>query len=284
MTNTAKLVDRGVIKISGTEALGFLQGLVTCDMDKVLSKNPGFGSLLSPQGKILFDFFIHADGDAFLIDCRADMVVDFIKRLTFYKLRAQVEIEDISTTHVVIGIWGDETKTPEGFVQDPRLASLGWRGIFASATTPTESASLVDYHAHRIALGVPEGGLDFEFGNTFPHDADMDQLNGVSFSKGCYVGQEVVSRMENRGTARTRMLKVTSKQVLPSAGIKIEAGGKPVGTLGTSANGNAIATVRLDRMEKAHANGDAITADTVPLELIIQDWADFSTANTDTIE
>lgn len=287
MTQLTKLTDRRVIQISGEEAHSFLQGLVTCDMDAIEPGQPGMGALLTPQGKILFDFHIHASDNKnandqrFLIDCRADFTDDLIKRLTFYKLRAKVEIEDLSDTHTVIAMWGH---TPNAsFPQDPRLPALGWRFIIGTESNlqsltggPYDEASLDDYHAHRIALGVPEGGVDFAFGDAFPHEANMDQLKGVSFHKGCYVGQEVVSRMENRGTARTRTMIAASNASFPPAGTEIKAGGKTLGTVGSSANGNAVAIVRVDRVAAANANNDEISAGPAILELTKPDWAAFS--------
>lgn len=276
MNQTAILSDRGVIRLHGPDARSFLQGLVTCDMDAVEPGKTAFGGILSPQGKILFDFQVHADIDGFLIDCRADILGELVKRLTFYKLRAQVELEDVSTSYGVIAAWGgSDPVSSEQFANDPRLTELGQRGIAATETDIPATASLADYHTHRIALGVPEGGLDFTFGDTFPHETDMDQLHGVSFSKGCYVGQEVVSRIENRGTARTRTILALSEEKMPPAGTNIEAGEKTIGTLGSSAQGKAIAIVRLDRVENARESGDIFTANGIPLELIIPEWTDF---------
>ncbi len=276
MNQTAILDDRGVIRIGGAEARGFLQGLVTCDMDAVQAKSPAFGALLSPQGKILFDFHIQADNDGFLADCQAELVSELVKRLTFYKLRALVDIEDVSQSHRVLAAWGEPGPGPsELFSRDPRLAALGWRAIHLKDGHEPETSTLADYHMHRIALGVPEGGVDFRSGDTFPHEADMDQLNGVSFTKGCYVGQEVVSRMENRSTARTRAVLATSETDIPPAGTKIEAGGKTIGTLGSSAQGKAIVIVRIDRVEQARKDKNAFTANKVLLNLVTPEWASF---------
>lgn len=295
MSNAAILEDRGVIAIGGDEARSFLQGLMTCDIDAVETGKPAFGALLTPQGKILFDFHVSLapanaeGGESFLLDCRADMVGEFVKRLTFYKLRANVDLEDTSKTHSVVAVWGKPaTALDSEFAEDPRLAALGWRAIVAANTqkqtldkVADTIATLADYHCHRIANAVPEGGLDFAYGDAFPHETDMDQLNGVSFSKGCYVGQEVVSRMENRGTARTRTILATSDTDFPPSGSKIEAGGKAIGTLGSSASGKAIAIVRTDRMAKAQDNDEKITSDGLPLQLTIPEWAEFAASSSE---
>src|SRR5262249_35411266 len=151
-------------------------------------------------GKILFDFIVFADGEKFLFDLPTALVADFVKRLTFYRLRAKVEIADMSSERSVLAGWGNSRPAIDGIIAaDPRLGELGWRAVVSkgTSTVPNHSVtSIADYDAHRIALGVPEGGVDFAFGEAFPHDADMDQLAGVDFDKGCYVGQEVVSRMQ----------------------------------------------------------------------------------------
>ncbi|MFL5225859.1 MAG: YgfZ/GcvT domain-containing protein, partial [Microvirga sp.] len=229
---TAHLSDRGVVRVSGADARPFLDGLVTCDLDKVGPDRPRFGALLTPQGKLLFDFLLFEApqdaGGGFYLDCLRFMAPDLAKRLGFYKLRAKVAVEDLSETLAVVAGWGDAPKPDDaiGLVGgDPRLKALGWRAIVAAEDAaalaspaegeaesrearPGEGESATPghgaYHAHRVALGVPEGGKDFLFNDTFPHEALMDQLNGIDFDKGCYIGQEVVSRMQHRGTARTR--------------------------------------------------------------------------------
>ncbi len=162
---------------------------------------------------------------------------------------------------------------------DPRLASLGWR-IVMPVDQPAERhgfapASEADYDAHRIALGIPEGGIDFAFGEAFPHDVDMDQLSGVDFGKGCFIGQEVVSRMQHRGTARRRTVMVKAAGELPARGSEISAGGKALGTLGSSAGSEGLAVVRLDRAREAIDAGVPIAAGAAELTLALPGWATF---------
>jgi folate-binding protein YgfZ len=203
-----ELASRGIVRVAGEEARAFLERLITCDMDRVAAKGARLGALLSAQGKILADFIVIQAGESdFLLDCPAACVGDLIRRLTLYKLRAKLTINDLSASHVVEAGW-DGAGMPNGAVRDPRLAELGWRLIRprnASAAGPGREGA---YHSQRIRLGVPEAGLDFTLGDAFPHEALMDQLGGVDFDKGCYVGQEVVSRMQHRGTARTRIVSV----------------------------------------------------------------------------
>ena len=167
---------------------------------------------------------------------------------------------------------------------DPRLPALGSRilaeaRLAASIAAATNSldASTEDYHAHRIALGVPEGGKDYVLGDTFPHEADLDQLNGVSFSKGCFVGQEVVSRMQNRASVRKRVVPIEGDAPLTS-GAEIKVGEAAIGTVGSVAGKQALALVRLDRAAEAKAKGQVLTADGVPVTLRKPDWATFDLA------
>ena len=208
-----------------------------------------------------------ADG-GFLLDVARDKAADLVKRLSLYKLRAKVEIRDASSELVVFAMWGDNpTSNTRPDVLDPRLLALGIRFIaLADAVKDHEAASNgesvppADYHAHRISLGVPEGGKDYAFGDAFPHEALFDQLHGVSFEKGCYVGQEVVSRMEHRGTARKRVVPVVAEAPLPATGTEITAGDQLIGTLGSSAGKRGLALLRLDRAAEMKTKGADLMA------------------------
>jgi tRNA-modifying protein YgfZ len=275
----AELPRRGVVAVSGPDAAAFLNNLVTADVPKAAASGATYAALLTPQGKILFDFIAIADGDRFLLDVSRRLAGDLVKRLGFYRLRAKVEIADLSEERIVVAAWGsDEPPSLDGPVaRDPRLAALGFRGIVPSGADMAadfEEASEDDYDAHRIALGVPEGGIDFAFGDSFPHDADMDQLAGVDFDKGCYVGQEVVARMEHRGTARRRIVRVAGPG-LPPAGAEIIAGSRPLGTMGSSAGETGLALIRLDRARDARDTGTPILAGGVPVTLALPGWARF---------
>ncbi len=270
---SAVLADRGVVRIGGAEARGFLQNIVTTDMERVAEDRAGFGALLSPQGKILADFLVFADGDGFLIDLPRAALADFVKRMTLYRLRAKVEIADLSAERKVAVFWGGDA--PAGAVSDPRLAGLGHRAILAK-DAPTENETQAEaWHAHRIALGVPEGGRDFAFGEAFPHDVDMDDLAGVDFRRGCYVGQEIVSRMQHRGTARRRAVIVTGAGDLPKTGTAVGGDGKALGALGSHAGQTGIALLRLDRTRLALDAGASITAGGVPLSITLPSFAHF---------
>src|SRR5215217_6670486 len=181
---TAQLTDRGVVWVRGPGAKAFLGGLFTCDVDRIAPSRPRFGALLTPQGKILSDFIVsEAAGGGYWLDLLRLHAPDLVKRLNFYKLRAQVAVEDASGTFSVVAGWGD-APLPEGglSVPDPRLPALGWRAVVgADEASAFDRTSADRYHARRIALGVPEGGKDFLFNDAFPHEAVMDQLHGVDF-------------------------------------------------------------------------------------------------------
>jgi len=284
----ALLPDRGVIKVVGDEARNFLHGLVSAD---VLELKPGaarFCALLTPQGKIVADFFVAeappVQGGGFFLDVARSLAVGLVAKLNLYKLRSRLVIEYLSEILGVLAVWDGEAKTAYGLAYaDPRLPALGVRVMVAphhaAAAAADLGAKLVDaaeYEAHRIALGVPSGGVDFRYGDAFPHEADMDQLHGVDFAKGCYVGQEVVSRMEHRGSARTRAVPLRYDGVAPAAGSMVTAGERQLGTMGSATAGHGLALLRLDRVAEALSNDQPLLAGGVPIRLVKPDWARFA--------
>jgi folate-binding protein YgfZ len=282
------LEDRGVIRVTGDDAVPWLQNIVTCDIARLEPGGSRWGALLTPQGKILFDFIVtrtapgaEAAGGLYL-DVPRDRAADLAKRLRFYRLRAKVAIEDLTSEDdkpaedeerermAVVAASPGEVVAPPGAVTypDPRHPGLGSRAVMAERDAARSSdGDLADYHARRIALGIPEGGLDFAYGDAFPHEALMDLLGGVDFKKGCYVGQEVVSRMQHRGTARARIVPVTIEGPAPHAGTEVVAGGKPIGAMGSSSMQRGLALVRLDRVEVALAAGNPLVAAGATLRL-----------------
>lgn len=269
---SAFLPDRGVIKVAGEDARNFLNGLITTDLDKLKPGLGRFGALLTPQGKIIVDFLITeapaGHGGGFLIDCPKALADGLAAKLKFYKLRAKVTVDNLSNDLGVLAAWdGQLAAQPDLAFADPRNAELGTRILITedlkqklSDLIGAELVDAADYEAHRIALGVPRGGLDFMYSDAFPHETNMDRLAGVDFDKGCYVGQEVVSRMQHRGTARTRSVKVLLEDSSPEAGVSVMAGDKSVGTMGSSAQGKGIALVRIDRVADALDAGQPLTA------------------------
>ncbi|HEV2626162.1 MAG TPA: folate-binding protein [Xanthobacteraceae bacterium] len=281
----ALLADRAVIKVIGDDARKFLHGLVTADMLALTPGTARFCALLTPQGKIVADFFVAeapvADGGGFFLDVPRALGATLFDKLNLYKLRAKVLIEDLAEILGVLAVWDGTPAAKYGLsYADPRLPALGARLMIlphrAADAAREIGASLVaadDYEAHRIGLGVPRGGVDFAYGDAFPHEADMDQLGGVDFAKGCYVGQEVVSRIEHRGIARTRAVPIRYDGGAPENGVAITAGERQVGTMGSAARGRGIALLRLDRVAEAT---EPLAAGGVPIHLVKPDWARFS--------
>lgn len=282
----AILRNRAVLAVSGGDAAHFLQGLLTQNVEKLADGKAAFAALLTPQGKILFDFFVIRRGGEFLLDCVREASADLARRLGFYKLRAKVEIADRSAEFSVAAFWGGDDANPQGgslvCVRDPRYTPLGMRLIGPARAIENEMERLgcelageAAYEAHRIALGVPEGGKDFAYGDIFPHDACMDELSGIDFSKGCFIGQEVVSRMRHRGTARKRFVCVEAEAPLPPPGTQITAGGSSIGVLTSSVGERGLALVRIDRAASAMTEGAPFIADACPVTLRKPDWATF---------
>ena len=284
----ALLPDRGVLKIVGDGARNFLHGLVTADVLELAPGTARFCALLTPQGKIIADFIVTeapAKNDGgFFLDVPRAVSGTLVSKLNLYKLRAKVLVEDLSEVLGVLAVWDGGGIPKQGLAYaDPRLATLGARAILsphlAKAAAAELGAEFVDagrYEAHRIALGVPQGGVDFSYGDAFPHESDMDQLGGVDFKKGCYIGQEVVSRMEHRGTARTRAVPVRYDGAAPQAGSSVMAGDRQIGTIGSAADGRAVALLRLDRVSDAISRGEQLSASGVAIHLIKPEWARFA--------
>jgi folate-binding protein YgfZ len=265
----ARLEDRSVVAVSGAEARPFLHNLLTVDMADVDRDGAGYGALLSPQGKILFDFLIHRDGETYFLDVRREVVDELLKRLSLYRLRSKVELRP-EPDMAVFAAWGEGAQGPD----DPRFTPLGTRRVAPNESEPAD-AGTADWHAWRIENTIPEGGLDFAFGDAFPHDAGMDDLGGVDFQKGCFVGQEVVSRMQHRGTARRRIVAVHASGPLPGPGAEILAGERPLGRLGSSADRRGIALVRLDRVREALDVHMPLRAGPEEIQVAIPAWASY---------
>ena len=276
-TKLAHLTRRGIIRVGGPDAVKLLDGLVTNSLDQLDNQPALHSGLLSPQGKILFDFFVTRAGDDLLLDTNASHAADLIKRLTFYRLRADVAFEDLSDQLIVVAAWGSEDPSmPGGIIKipDPRHAKLGHRLILPRdrlAELPGEVTDEQAYDAHRISIGIPEAGIDFALGDTFPHEALYDQLRSVDFSKGCFVGQEVVSRMHHRGTARKRIVPVEGQTPLVAAA-DVVAGAATIGTLGSVSANRGLALLRLDRANEATAKGEPLVAGDVTVMIHQPDW------------
>ncbi len=295
----APLADRGAVSVTGPDAAKFLQGLVTNDVESLVTKpddlafaaSTAHAAILSPQGKILFEFFCVRTLDGFVLDVLRDKAGDLVKRLSMYKLRAAVEIKDVSENYKLLALWGPNacssgpTTGTIAFI-DPRHPALGQR-ILAEARFATDIASATNgskslpeaYHAHRIALGVPEGGKDYDFGDAYPHEANFDLLNGVSFTKGCYVGQEIVARMQHKTTVRKRIVPVVAASPLPASRPEITAAGVAIGKLGSVSGHRGLALMRLDRAAEFAPQSIPLDAGGVAVTLSLPSWLPALPAN-----
>ncbi len=262
MTVPNRLDDRGVLKVTGEDRAAFLQGLLTNDVEGLGAGEAAFAALLSPQGKILFDMIVAAVADGFFLDVARAQSADLAKRLGFYKLRAKVAVADVSGDFGV-GASLVEDMPPAGAVAhyaDPRDPRLGWRFVARRAALEGLSADRASYDHARIALGVPEGGADFAFGDAFPADANMDLLHGVDYEKGCFVGQEVVARMRHKGGVKKRVVRLQFAAAAPPPGTPVTDGELPLGALGVGLGNSALAILRIDRLEEAKAAGRTLRA------------------------
>ena len=292
----SQLRNRTIIALGGEEATAFLQRLLTVDMNAITHDHAGYGALLTPQGKILFDVFILKTQNRILLDCARRHKNDVVKRLSLYKLRTKVEIEDRGDDNTVAALWGDGVapkmaeKTgamnrigPIWAYRDPRSLDAGIRfvvprgGIDRLADTFTaESTDESAYKRHRIMLGLADIGEDTDCATLFPHEANFDQFGGVDFAKGCYVGQEVVSRMQHRATIRKRIVPVSSDETIPPHDSDITASGNSVGRMLCAVEGNGLALLRLDRVAKACKAGESLTIQNTIVKIKRPAWAHFA--------
>ena len=277
-TVVALLADRGVVSLSGADAEGFLDNLATNDLTGMATGSARFAGLLTPQGKILFEFFALRTEDGWLLDTLGSKVGDLVKRLTMYKLRAKVVLADVSDDYAVAAAWGPASPVVgDGWCfADPRSAALGWRLIVprAAAARLASGATEDDYHRLRIAIGVAEGGRDYPLGDTFPHEANYDRDAGVSFTKGCFVGQEVVARMQNKTVVRKRVAAITGSAALTPGAEVLISGTAAIGAIGSVDGTRGLALLRIDRAAEAAdkgqtlatADGAAVTVDPAALD------------------
>lgn len=263
------LHDRGLITVTGEDAEHFLQNLITTDVAILAHHEARAGALLSPQGKVMFDFLVSRLDNGFLLDLPADLAPAFAKKLSLYKLHAKIEI--MQQDESVVGVFWD-------FDSAVSCEGLSVFDLRFPKNCPVKRVYHIDlnnegdrnaWNSLRITYGIAESGTDFTPGDVFPHDIAYDQIGGVSFKKGCYIGQEVVSRMHHRATARRRPLIATSKQKLPPTGTSVQAGEKPLGILGTVVGNQALAIARLDRVKAAEDQNIAMMANNIALSFSI---------------
>ena len=272
------LENRAFIAVTGEDAEDFLQGIITTDVPAIGADEAFAGALLTPQGKILVEFMIARIAGGFLIETDAASAEALAKRLTLYRLRAKVAIERRPESAVTLA-W--DMPPPPGAARDTRFTKAGldlFRLPGAAGDGPAAA-----YAALRIAHGISGGAEDGEATDYFPHDLMMDRNGGLNFRKGCYVGQEVVSRMQHRSTARRRLVTVTAGADLPPPGTAILAGAREIGVLRTVEGRSGLAVVRIDKAGEAMADGAAITTGDVAVTLALPGWSglDFPAAADD---
>lgn len=262
-----------VVRISGEGAHKLINDTLTCRFDDSLEGRGRWFALLSPQGKILISGLATKQGDAWFFDMEAGLVADFVKRMKLYRMRAKAEIEHMPNYAV---FWSDNESAPRNVVAsyiDERAEGLGRRFISDwGDNRPTEAPTedpLTAYNRVRVAAGVPDYGADFGANDAFAHDIGLDLLDGIDFAKGCYVGQEVVSRMKHRGTARRRPVIVSG--IEGEAGQAVMANGREAGTVGQVVDGRAVAIVRLDRI----TDPAAVTVGGRPVHIELPVWANY---------
>lgn len=267
MIHLTQLPERGVIAIEGDDRVAFLQGLVSNDVEAVRPGHAVWAALLTPQGKWLADFFIFAGQDALLLDCELAQIPTLMPRLSRYRLRMQATLRaapellvhvawDVrpssawNGTPEISGSDGSEIIAP-----DPRLPDFAWR-ILALAPLASNAAP-EDWDRHRLAAGLPDGSKDMEADRSVLLEAGFDELSGVSWSKGCYMGQELTARTKYRGLVKRRMIPVTVEGVLPLAGTPVFRNGAEVGTMRSGRDGNGLASLRLDSLDGELSCGEA---------------------------
>jgi len=268
MDFSAVLEDRAILAISGPDSRHFLQGLITNDVHDLAPGVAIYAALLTPQGKILFDFLLYQHASTILVDCAGAIAEGLQKRFSLYRLRAKVDITE-RTDMAVVAYWGQEPPASPACL-DPRVSALGWRRVVTKENLGAGSSASDAYTAHRLDLGVPEGA-DFGQDRMFALDADLDELHGVAFDKGCYIGQELTARMKHRGTARKKLLPIDADGLpLPSPGISITAEGRELGALTSTYGTRGFALLRLDRLE--NAAGATLAAGDVPIRVGRPPW------------
>jgi folate-binding protein YgfZ len=260
MIKATILSDRSILKISGPEALSFLQGLFTNNIEALSNEHPLYSALLTPQGKILCDVLLSRVGDQIFIDCAASQAADLAARLKKYRLRAKVVIEEAGDS---VSVLASASAPPAALATlsvatDPRYAGLGQRWLVDSkelaamlSTHGIELEPREHYERHRIECGVPDSTRDLEPDAFFPLDCNFEELHGVDFAKGCYVGQELTSRMKHRATSRRRFLPVAASEALPLPGTKLTIGDTDIGEMRGSLGPMGLALIRLDRLGNA---------------------------------
>jgi folate-binding protein YgfZ len=289
------LADRGVLALHGGDARAFLQGLLSNDVAEISDERAGYGALLTPQGKFLFDLFITQEGAQLLLESEAARLEQLLRRLLMYRLRSKVDIEDVSTRFAAAALIGEGVagrldlperpgaarKLEQGLVLiNPRLARLGARALLPRdaaaailADLGFEQVECAAYERLRLTLGVPDGSRDLLVEKSTLLESGFEELNGVDFAKGCFVGQELTARMKYRGLVRKRLMPVTFTGAPPPPGTIIRLGEREAGEMRSGIEGQGLALLRLEQVEKAKADGVALMAGDTAIQPLAPAWA-----------
>ena len=262
MTRLAKLTARGVVEIGGTDRIAFLQGLVSNDVEQTEPGRAVWAAVLTPQGKWLADFFILSDGEGLLLDCERAQIQMLVQRLSRFRLRSKVELRDLSDSLEVYAAWDGTPEPGPIAAPDPRLPEAGWRILAATALPCT--ATEEDWDRHRLALGLPDGSRDLESEKTVLLEAGFDELHGVSWTKGCYMGQELTARTKYRGLVKRRLVPVEVQGPIPPSGSPVLLGDKEVGTMRSGRDGLGLALLRTEAVQVGLACGEATLVPRIP--------------------
>jgi folate-binding protein YgfZ len=246
MTKLSALPDRAVLVIEGEDRVSFLQGLVSNDIELVAPGQAVWTALLTPQGRWLADFFVLIDGERLLLDVEAEQASMLAPRLSRFRLRSRVSVRTEPALSVFVA-WDGAPALAGVIAPDPRLAAAGWRIL--TSTQPETNATPEDWDRHRLGLGLPDGSRDLESDRTVLLEAGFDELSGVSWSKGCYMGQELTARTHYRGLVKRRLVPVRIDGAIPKPGTPIHRAGMEVGTMRSARDDRGLAVVRLEALD-----------------------------------
>ena len=298
MASFISLSQRALFSLGGEERKTFLQGLVSADVTKVASDRMLYGAFLTPQGRFLHEFFLGERGEILMLETETERRADFLKRLSIYKLRAKVTLEPADDWRV-FALSGDDAAATAGFSTgdagqavlfgdgvafiDPRLPDAGVRVWLPAATAEATltaagvtAASFESWDENRLRLGLPDGSRDLVPSKTLLLEAGFDEMNGIDWKKGCYLGQELTARTKYRGLLRKRLLPVRIEGPAPEAGESIRLNDSEAGEMRSHAGSWGLALLRLEILKQAQENGDVLRAGQATLHPIIPSWVVFS--------
>ncbi|MDX9860381.1 MAG: folate-binding protein [Rhodospirillales bacterium] len=293
----ARLDNRGLLAVRGEDARAFLQGLISNDIRRATDDRAIHAAFLTAQGKFLHEFFVVSLGDAVMLDCEAERAADLARRLSLYRLRSKVVIEQRSADYVVVAVIGNEAGSAfqlkgeagaagafaGGVVyRDPRLSAAGVRAILpreggeeALRRMDFAETSFAEYDGHRLSLGLPDGSRDMVVEKTILLEAGFDELNGVDWHKGCFLGQELTARTKYRGLIKRRLLPVRFDGPAPAPGTPIHLDGRAVGEMRSAASGVGLALLRLESLQATESAGVFLIAGETRLVAQKPAWANF---------